>query len=46
LYDLPEIKNKDEVSKDLQFTLPNCKIEFPYALADEQKPDEKMDTKI
>jgi hypothetical protein len=45
MYDLPEVKNRDEVSQDLQSVLPNCDIKFPYALAEEQKPVEKADTK-
>lgn len=37
LYDLPEVTNKEEVSKDLQSELPHCDIQFPYAQAGEQK---------
>ncbi|XP_046388885.1 ATP synthase subunit s, mitochondrial [Ischnura elegans] len=35
LYDLPEVRNKDKCLKELNKSLPGCKIEFPYASPDE-----------
>jgi len=35
LYDLPEIKHKDQVCEDLKAALPECDVQFPYAQASE-----------
>lgn len=33
IYDLPEIKDKDAMCKELEEALPNCAVVFPYASA-------------
>lgn len=43
LYDLPEIRNKEECLVWLKEKLPQCEIEFPYALASEQRPKEQRE---
>ena len=37
LYDLPEVRSKENCAQYLQTALPNCKIDFPYAQASEIK---------
>lgn len=35
LYDLPEVRSKEECTSFLQSALPQCEIDFPYARASE-----------
>lgn len=39
LYDLPEVRNKEECVQFLHSALPLCDVEFPYASASEIKKD-------
>lgn len=39
LYDLPEVRNKEECVQFLHSALPLCDVEFPYASVSEIKKD-------
>ena len=44
IYDLPEVRNKEECKKILQAAIPKCEIEFPYALVSEVKSGKDADS--
>lgn len=39
LYDLPEVRNRENCTEVLRSALPHCNIEFPYARASEIKSE-------